>query len=98
MHSALRRLGGRALRDYLPPIVLILALVAAWQSATGGWDIEAYLLPSPLRIASAGFEARHLLSEHIQQTLRETLLGFAAALCGGLLLAGAIDLSSFLRR
>lgn len=98
MHSALRRLGARTARDYLPPILLILLLLAAWQCATWVWHIEAYLLPSPLRIASAGVEARHLLGEHIQQTLRETLLGFAAALFSGLLLAVAIDLSSFLRR
>ena len=79
-------------------MLLVAALLAIWQCATWLWQIEAYLLPSPTRILSAGLQARGLLSDHIQQTLRETLLGFSAALIGGLLLALAIDLSSFLRR
>jgi len=98
MRRELGRRAARALHNYLPPVILIALLLAVWQSATWLWRIEAYLLPSPSRIAVAGLQARGLLSEHIQQTLRETLLGFAAALLSGLLLAVAIDLSSFLRR
>jgi len=98
MRNALRQLGARAMRDYLPPALLILLLVTLWQSATWIWRVEAYLLPSPLRIASAGMEARGLLGEHIQQTLRETLLGFGLALLVGLALAVMIDLFSWLRR
>jgi ABC-type nitrate/sulfonate/bicarbonate transport system permease component len=87
-----------ALRNYLPPLVLFGACLVVWQCATWLWRIEAYLLPSPTRILSAGLQARGLLSDHIQQTLRETLLGFTAALVSGLLLALVLDLSSFLRR
>jgi len=85
-------------RDYLPPAVLISLLLVFWQCATWLWRIEAYLLPSPARVLSAGVEARGLLSQHVQQTLRETLLGFGLALIGGLALALVIDLSSVLRR
>jgi ABC-type nitrate/sulfonate/bicarbonate transport system permease component len=88
----------QAVRDYLPPVILITLFLVVWQSATWLWRIEAYLLPSPSRVVAAGVQARGLLSDHIQQTLRETLLGFAIALVGGLSLAVAIDLSSFLRR
>jgi len=86
------------LHNYLPPVILITLLLAVWQCATWLGHIEPYLLPSPAGIATAGIQARSLLSEHIQQTLRETLLGFALALLSGLLLAVVIDLSSFLRR
>jgi ABC-type nitrate/sulfonate/bicarbonate transport system permease component len=88
----------QALQNYLPPILLIALFLTMWQCATWIWRIEAYLLPAPSRIVSAGIQARSLLSDHIQQTLRETLLGFALALFSGLALAIAIDLSSFLRR
>lgn len=87
-----------AAQNYLPPVILVALFLAVWQCATWLWHIEAYLLPSPSRIVSAGVQARGLLSAHIQQTMHETLLGFGAALISGLMLALAIDLSSFLRR
>lgn len=98
MPKELKGLFSQAIQEYLPPALLIVLFLAVWQCATWLWRIEAYLLPSPWRIVQAGVQARGLLSDHIQQTLRETLLGFAAALVSGLLLALAIDLSSFLRR
>lgn len=88
----------RAFQDYLPPAVLLALFLLVWQCATWLWRIEVYLLPSPAQIVTAGVQARGLLGEHIQQTLRETLLGFAVALFSGVLLAVVIDLSSFLRR
>jgi ABC-type nitrate/sulfonate/bicarbonate transport system permease component len=88
----------QAWREYLPPLLLVGLFLAVWQCATWLWRIEPYILPSPSRILEAGVEARALLYGHIQQTLRETLLGFALALFGGLLLALVIDLSSTLRR
>jgi ABC-type nitrate/sulfonate/bicarbonate transport system permease component len=98
MRRGFRHLVTRAIRDYLPPAILIGLFLTVWQSATWLWRIEAYLLPSPSRVVAAGIQARGLLSEHIQQTLRETLLGFTIALSCGLLLAVVIDLSGFLRR
>jgi ABC-type nitrate/sulfonate/bicarbonate transport system permease component len=98
MPEQLKRRAKAAFQDYAPAVLLMALLLAVWQSATWLWRIEAYLLPAPSRIVQAGLEARGLLSQHIQQTLRETLLGFATALIGGLALALAIDLSSFLRR
>jgi ABC-type nitrate/sulfonate/bicarbonate transport system permease component len=85
-------------QTYLPPVLLLAVFLAVWQCATWLWHIEAYLLPSPSRILSAGIQARGLLSDHVQQTLRETLLGFGLALLSGLALAVAIDLSAWLRR
>jgi len=98
MRTRLARLARGAWRDYLPAMVAAFALVAAWQAATWLWRIEAYLLPSPARIVRAAWDARGLLSMHVQQTLRETLLGFAVALLSGVLLAVSIDFSPFLRK
>lgn len=98
MCKELKQAFARAIQEYLPPTILIIVFLVVWECATWLWRIEAYLLPSPARIVQAGVQARGLLSDHIQQTLHETLLGFAVALVSGLLLALAIDLSSFLRR
>jgi len=98
MSREFRQFVRQAVHDYSPPVILFGLFLAVWQSATWLSRIEPYLLPSPSRVVSAGIQARGLLSEHIQQTLHETLLGFAIALFSGLLLAVVIDLSSFLRR
>lgn len=82
----------------VPPALLILLLLVCWQVATNLWHIQAWLLPSPLRIAQAGLEAKSLLGPHIWQTLTETLVGFGLALIVGLSLALLIDFSATLRR
>lgn len=82
----------------VPPTLLVLSLLVCWQAATRLWQIQPWLLPSPLRIALAGLEARDLLGPHVWQTLVETLVGFGLALVMGLSLALLIDFSATLRR
>lgn len=82
----------------VPPVALVLSLLVCWQVATGVWRIQAWLLPSPLRIAQAGLDARDLLGPHVWQTLAETLMGFGLALAVGLSLALLIDFSATLRQ
>lgn len=77
---------------------MLLLLLVCWQVATGLWQIQAWLLPSPLRIVRAGLEARDLLGPHVWQTMIETLVGFGLALAVGLSLALLIDFSATLRR
>ena len=77
---------------------MILMSLVVWQGATVIWDIQKWLLPSPVQIGKAAVEARGLLGPHVWQTAKETLLGFAAALGVGILLALVIDFSTTLRR
>ena len=86
------------LSQYLPAVTMILMLLAVWQAATAIWDIQKWLLPSPLQIGRAAVEARQFLGPHVWQTAKETLLGFAVALGAGTLLALAIDFSPTLRK
>jgi ABC-type nitrate/sulfonate/bicarbonate transport system permease component len=81
-----------------PPAMLILSLLICWQVATWLWQIQPWLLPSPLRIARAGLEARDLLGPHVWQTIAETLVGFGLAMAVGLSLALVIDFSATMRR
>jgi ABC-type nitrate/sulfonate/bicarbonate transport system permease component len=86
------------LRQYAPPLALILLLLAAWQAATWLMRVPKWLLPSPLQIVVAGLEASALLGPHTWQTLQETWLGLALSLIVGLGLALVIDFSAMLRR
>ncbi len=85
------------LRWLLPPILLILAILALWQGAVALFDVQSWLLPSPVAIVRAGWAARGIVGPHVWQTAQETLLGFAAALAVGLTLGILLDLSEKLR-
>lgn len=91
-------------RDWLPPALVIVALLALWELAAQ-WDvlagllnIEDFLVPAPSDIASTLWEERALLLEDAWVTLREVVLGFALALVAGLGLAVLIHLSTAARR
>lgn len=86
------------LRQYAPPLVLILLLFIAWQVGTWLMQVPKWLLPSPWQIIVAGLEALDLLGPHTWQTLKETWLGLGLSLVVGLGLALVIDLSALLRR
>src|SRR5690349_3762294 len=76
-------------RRWLLPALLLAALVGLWQIAcsTGAiadaLDLQSYLVPSPAEVASSLWENRGLLAENAWVTLREMLLGLAAALLLG---------------
>ncbi|MGI5917581.1 MAG: ABC transporter permease [Anaerolineae bacterium] len=78
---------------YAPPATLILTVLMLWQLATALWQIQPWLLPSPLEIVRSGVAARGMLGPHVWQTARETVLGFALALMVGLSLGLLIDFS-----
>jgi NitT/TauT family transport system permease protein/putative hydroxymethylpyrimidine transport system permease protein len=86
------------------PVLLLAALLGAWQLAASSGaladllNLEPYLVPSPLEIAESLWENRSLLAENAWVTLREVLLGFACAIVAGLGIAVALHLSETLRR
>jgi putative hydroxymethylpyrimidine transport system permease protein len=77
------------MRRRLLPAVLIALLLGLWQLACSlgviadALDLESYLVPSPTEIAASLWENRGLLAENAWVTLREILLGIAAALVVG---------------
>jgi putative hydroxymethylpyrimidine transport system permease protein len=89
---------------WLLPILLLAALIGAWQlAATSGaiataLHLEPFLVPSPTQIATSLWENRSLLAENAWVTLREVLLGFGCALITGLAFAVALHLFETLRR
>ncbi|MHB1317029.1 MAG: ABC transporter permease [Anaerolineae bacterium] len=90
-------MSGRWANRLWPPLALCVLLLVVWQAAVAVLDIQEWLLPSPLQIVRAGWEARPLLGPHIWQTARETLMGFGLALAIGLGLGMLIDYSRTVR-
>ncbi len=92
------------MRRWVPPIVVLVALIGAWQVAasTGALadllNLDPLLVPSPAEIASSLWESRSLLAENAWVTLREILLGFLCGLAAGLSFAVLLRLSPTLRR
>jgi putative hydroxymethylpyrimidine transport system permease protein len=75
---------------WLLPLLLLVALIGAWQVAasTGALadllGLESFLVPSPAEIASALWDNRSLLAENAWVTLQEIGFGFLLGLVFGL--------------
>jgi len=77
----------RVLRRWLPPALLLAALVAAWE----GWVLlrhtPAYVLPSPGRVAGAFADAAPLLPAHVAATAAEAAAGLVVGAVAGVAIA-----------
>ena len=89
----LRRLAG-----YGPAIVLTIALLALWELYVQAGHISVQVLPSPIAIVQALFANWSVIYDNTLPTLLETVVGLTIAAMLGLLLAVALDSSSWVRR
>ena len=93
----------RTARRILLPLLLLAALVGAWQIAAANGAIadalslEPFLVPSPAEVGSALWENRGLLWENTWVTLREILVGLGFGILAGVLLALPMRFSAVLR-
>ncbi|MBA4177796.1 MAG: ABC transporter ATP-binding protein [Leptothrix sp. (in: Bacteria)] len=71
------------------PAAVALALLALWQGGVMAFDVPAFLLPSPLRVAQALLADAGLLWAALLNTLKVTLLALACATVLGVLIAFA---------
>jgi ABC-type nitrate/sulfonate/bicarbonate transport system permease component len=93
-----RRLPRLGMGVILPPLALIVILLALWQTAVTSGGVDPTVLPSPLRIVQQGWIARGIIWTNTAPTLLETLIGFAVSLAVAWFLAIVIDFSTLLRR
>lgn len=89
---------GRALGRTVPSLLIVLALLGAWQAYARLGGLQDDVLPAPTDVATQLWENRGDLWENTLPTLRATLLGFAFALTAGFTLSVLIDSSVILRR
>jgi len=73
--------------DRILPIAFFLLVLAAWQVSCNVFAVPDFLLPSPIAIAKKIAELPERMLLHTLTTLREVLIGFAAACIGGIVLA-----------
>jgi ABC-type nitrate/sulfonate/bicarbonate transport system permease component len=82
----------------LPPLVLLLLIVAAWGATATASGLPGFILPSPTDVVRAGWETRQVLLPALWTTMVETAIGLAMAIALAAVIAATIDLSSVLRR
>lgn len=77
----------KRVENYVPFIMLLLLILALWESAVRLRLIPSFILPAPTSIWKALIEHRKLLFQvHLIATLQEVLLGFVmSVVCGALL-------------
>jgi ABC-type nitrate/sulfonate/bicarbonate transport system permease component len=89
---------GRFALDALPPLVVLVALIAAWQIYVDVSGINRVTLPSPSHIFDATIRNRGLLWDHSLVTLKETVLGLGISILVAVGLALLIDAFAPARR
>jgi len=86
------RLSALAAR-WLPPLLIVVGVLGAWEGYVHIFDVQKWLLPAPSVIAVTIVDDVGLLSRHALVTLEEVLVGFALALATGVVVAAGIALS-----
>ena len=69
------------------PAVPVLVGLGIWELIVAVRDVPVYLLPAPSRIAQVFFKKFGILADHSIVTLQEVLIGYAASVVLGVLLA-----------
>lgn len=78
----------RRLRDWIPPAVVFIGALAAWEATVRVLGLKQFVLPSPLAIAAAWQTHLPELVAAASYTLGEILLGLAIGVLGGLIVGG----------
>lgn len=82
----------------VPPLLISVALFAAWELVVRGLELRPQVLPSPSRIVTQGIEQADVIWGHTASTLQVTFVGFGTALVVAWIIAVLIDFSPWLRR
>lgn len=86
------------MRTWGPPLLTLVAVVAAWELVVDVFGLPEYLLPAPSGVFAAfGSEWRYL-AQHTWITLTEVVLGFLLAVVVGLPLGACIVASPVFER
>jgi len=81
---------------FLPPVVVFAAGLLLWEAIVRFFDIQPYVLPSPLLVLKTLVADWSILSQSLGVTLLTTLEGFMAAVIGGVALALLFNQSKWL--
>jgi NitT/TauT family transport system permease protein len=82
----------------LPPVIVFVGVVLAWDAAVQLFSLPAYLLPRPWAVMRSMVENRDRLLPSLGWTAMAAISGFVASALIGVLIAILLSSSSFLRR
>ena len=97
MFDYYERLGNLAAR-WFPALLIVAAILGAWEAYVRIFDVQKWLLPAPSVVAVTIGDSAELLLGHTWVTLQEVLVGFGLALAGGIILAAGIAFSQTVER
>lgn len=72
------------------PLVLLVVILAAWETMSDQGLLPPYLVPSPSVIAARLWKTKYLLWPHALITSYEIMVGFALSVIGGVFLGAAV--------
>ncbi|MCC8978793.1 ABC transporter permease [Bradyrhizobium acaciae] len=81
---------------FLLPLAVFAAGLVLWEAIVRAYDIQPYVLPSPLLVLKTLVADWPILSQSLGVTLLTTLEGFVAAAVGGVVLALLFNQSKWL--
>jgi NitT/TauT family transport system permease protein len=96
--SLMTRPGEAAWGNWVWALGLACLILAAWQAAVQLLRIPDIILPSPSAIADYLVRRNQLFISHMWPTLIQTVVGFALAVAGGILLAILVSLTEVGKR
>jgi ABC-type nitrate/sulfonate/bicarbonate transport system permease component len=82
----------------LPPILLVAAILAAWEGYVRVAGVSPVVLPGPVRVVEALWTFRADAVRHAIPTITETVLGFAISVTLAITVASVMDRVGALRR
>jgi NitT/TauT family transport system permease protein len=80
---------GRRVTDWLPALVVLLAVIGLWEGLIRAFDVQEFLLPKPSAIASTFWDTRSNLWAAGWFTFQEALGGFVLG-CGFAILVALV--------
>lgn len=88
----------RAVGQVIAPIVAFIAFLGIWQLFATYGQVNSLILPTPIQVTRVTIANWQSIFPELQETLRETTIGFAWALLFGLGSAALLDLVPLLRQ
>jgi ABC-type nitrate/sulfonate/bicarbonate transport system permease component len=85
-------------KDIAAPLVLMLAILSAWEILVRLLEVPRFVLPAPSEIVAELFAARAIIFGQLRVTLFEILTGYFLAVVVGFLLSVLIVYSNSFRR
>lgn len=98
MHQPTYTFGRFILTHVVPPLALLIVVLAAWQAVVVTLDIKPFLFPRPLAVWQAAAEHGTDLLAATKLTAAGALCGFAASLLMGLLVSLVFAQSKIIER